>query len=430
MVSSKSVCFARRFHRPTAFPVYVLLSAAYAFCFALWATVASVYRVETAHLDPLQLVLVGTVLEAACFLCQVPTGMLADAISRKLSVLVGLVLIGMGLMLEGACARFGTILLAQVLWGVGATFMDGAQEAWIADEIGEQRVGNAYLRGAQAAQLGTLAGALASVALASVRLSLPMLLGGALLVVLALVLWQVMPEHGFTPAPRVARQSEGGIRAVTRRGQRLLSARPLLRTLLGIGVIAGMASEGFDRLAAAHLLLDVGLPPLWHFQPVTWFAVMEVGTMGLSIVATELVRRRRGTGNTRALARLLLGIDILLIASGVAFGVADNFALALAAFWSVSLLRQVYRPLYTAWLNAGLDSRVRATVLSMSGLADAGGQIVGGPFIGLLGTLASIRVAIVATSALLSPALLLFVSVLRSAASVNANCERVPREVP
>lgn len=392
----------------------MLLCGAYAFCFALWATVASVYRVETAHLDPLQLVLVGTVLEGACLLCQVPTGMFADATSRKRSIVIGLVLIGVGLMLEGSFASFGTILLAQVLWGVSATFMDGAQEAWIADEIGEARAGAAYLRGAQAGQVGTIAGALGSVALGSVRLPLPMLLGGALLVFLAWTLWVLMPEVGFTPTARTERPSWDELRIVAERSRKLLHARPLLLSILGIGAIAGMASEGFDRLAAAHFLRDLGLPPLWHFQPVTWFGVMQIGTMGLSLLATELVRRRVDTGSARALVRLLLSIDALLVAAVLGFAVAGSFALALAAFWSVSLLRQVNTALYMAWLNTGLNSRVRATVLSMAGLADAGGQIIGGPIVGLIGNLASIRAAIVATGALLSPALLLFARVLRS----------------
>ena len=37
------------------------------------------------------------------------------------------------------------MLAAQVIWGLGATFISGALEAWIADEVGEERAGHAYL---------------------------------------------------------------------------------------------------------------------------------------------------------------------------------------------------------------------------------------------------------------------------------------------
>ena len=38
---------------------------------------------------PLQLVLVGTTLELACFLFEIPTGIVADLYSRRLSVVIG-----------------------------------------------------------------------------------------------------------------------------------------------------------------------------------------------------------------------------------------------------------------------------------------------------------------------------------------------------
>ena len=60
-----------------------------------------VYQVVVAHLDPLGLLLVGSVLELTCLVLQVPTGLLADTYSRKLAVVAGTVLIGAGFMVEG-----------------------------------------------------------------------------------------------------------------------------------------------------------------------------------------------------------------------------------------------------------------------------------------------------------------------------------------
>ena len=130
-----------------AYPVYLIFEAVYAFGFSLIATINLVYQVAVAHLNPLQLVLVGTVLEAVCFITQVPTGALADVFSRRLAIVVGTVLAGAGFTLEGSIPRFGTILLAQVLWGTGATCISGAEEAWIAGEVGERRLGPVMLRG-------------------------------------------------------------------------------------------------------------------------------------------------------------------------------------------------------------------------------------------------------------------------------------------
>jgi MFS transporter, DHA3 family, tetracycline resistance protein len=68
--------------RLSAQTVYLIFSGASSLFFATIVTVNLVYQVEVAKLNPLQLVLVGTALETVYFLCQVPTGVLADVYSR------------------------------------------------------------------------------------------------------------------------------------------------------------------------------------------------------------------------------------------------------------------------------------------------------------------------------------------------------------
>src|SRR5882724_5893520 len=168
--------------------VYLILSSASTFFFTTVFTINLVYQLQVAHLGPLQLVLVGTVLEVTIFLTQVPTGALADIYSRRLAVIVGLVLMGVGSLLEGSLPHFWAILLSQVFWGVGVTCTDGADSAWIADEVGDEPLGPLLLRSSQVSSVLELLAIPLSVALASVRLNLPVLVGGGLFLVLALLL--------------------------------------------------------------------------------------------------------------------------------------------------------------------------------------------------------------------------------------------------
>ena len=77
-----------------------------------------VYQVETVGLGPLELVLVGTILELTAFLFEIPTGVVADLKSRRLSIIIGYALIGAGFVLEGSIPLFWAVAVAQVLWGV------------------------------------------------------------------------------------------------------------------------------------------------------------------------------------------------------------------------------------------------------------------------------------------------------------------------
>ena len=420
--------FFRR--RLGAYPVYLMLEAAYAVFFGMITTINLVYQVEIAHLNPLQLVLVGTMLEGVCFVTQVPTGALADLYSRRLAVVVGMVLVGAGFALEGAIARFETILLAQVLWGTGATLISGAEEAWIAGEVGEERTGHVFLRGTQAAVLGGLVGAILSVALGSVRLNLPIVVGGVLIVGLGGFLWLAMPEEQFQPTASADRTTWQALGDTLRQGGKAVRGSPLLLTILAVGAFFGMSSEGFDRLATAHFLQDFTLPALGSLKPVVWFGVMAVGAELLTLGMAEVVRRRLDTNNHRLVARFLFSIEAVQVAGVIAFALAGNFALALAAYWAYTVLRSSARPVYMAWLTQQIEPRVRATVLSMSGLVDAFGQIAGGPIVGAIGSAISLRAALVTAGAILTPVLPLFARSIRQSAPIAAEGQAAREVLP
>ncbi len=392
-----------------AYPTYLILGGASTFFFTIITTLNSVYQLEVAHLNPLQLVLVGTVLEISCFLTQVPTGVLADVYSRRLAIIIGVFLIGAGFILEGAIPLFATILLAQVLWGIGATFTDGADSAWIADEIGEERVGHAFLRATQIGQAAALIAIPISVAFGSVRLNLPILIGGGLYLLLGVFLIVFMPEQGFKPTPREDRSSWQAMADTTRDGVRLIRRRPILLTFLGITLLYGAFSEGFDRLQIAHLVDDFRFPALGNFPPVVWFGIISAVSTLLCIGATEIVRRRLDMNRHQLVSWVLFVFTALLSASVVLFALAGSFYLALAALWCASVFRTIRVPLFRAWQTQSIDPAVRATVLSIDGQTDALGQIAGGPALGALANYGSLRAALTVAGVILAPALLLFV---------------------
>jgi DHA3 family tetracycline resistance protein-like MFS transporter len=392
----------------SAYSVYLTFSGAFSLASALIGTVNMVYQVEVARLNPLQLVLVGTTLEVVAFLFQVPTGILADVYSRRLAVIAGVVLYGLAFILEGSFPVFDVILAVQVLFGIGAVMIDGAEQAWITGEVGDERAGHVFLRSTQAGLLGELVGAILSVAIASYRLNLAIVLGGVMSVLIGVYLLLFMPEQHFRPATQDELPSWKDVSQTFRNGVRVVRTSSVLLTILLIALFFGLYSEGVDRLSTAHLLADYHIPALWQFQPVVWFGVISVATTLLTLLASEIVRRRVDTARQRALIRAQLIANVAGIVSLLVFALAGNFFLALAALLSFNIYRSVNTPLFNTWFALNTDPKVRATVFSMSGQVDAIGQIAGGPPVGYIGTLFSLRAALVASSIILSPVLLLF----------------------
>lgn len=411
--------FARRL---PALTVYVLLRATTAFFFSLVFVAQLVYYVERVGLDPLQMVLVGTILEGAVFLFEIPTGILADLKSRRLSLVIGYALIGIGFLVEGAIAAFWAVALAQVLWGLGYTFTSGATQAWISDEIGSERAGEAFVRGSQAGQLGGLVGIIATMALGSLAIQAPILLGGGLFVALAGWLALVMPEAGFSPTPRDERADWGSMWHAAREVRAMTRRQPQLLLLLGIGLFYGLYSEGFDRLWNAHLLRETNFSALAGLQPVVWMGLIQVLGSLLSIVGAEWARRHVDTTSNEHLGRTLAIAAAGIIVGIVAFGLTRFFWVAIPLRWGVNVLRAVSDPLRDAWMNRQIDdSQVRATVFSVGGQADAIGQVAAGPVIGAIGKAFSTGTAIALSALLLSPVLPLYARAL--------GCQRHPARI-
>jgi DHA3 family tetracycline resistance protein-like MFS transporter len=378
------------------------------FCWALMTTVSMVFMVTVVGLDPLQMVLVGTVLELSGFLFEIPTGLIADVYSRRLSIIIGYIMVGSGYVLLGLFPRFDVVLLSQVIWGIGFTFISGATQAWISDEIGEERANRSFIVASQVGKFGLLAGIAACVALATIDMKIPIIVGSLGLVLLGVFCIFFMGEKDYKPQALENRESWKQMGDTFASGISLLRNHPVLWIIIVIAIFEGLYSEGYDRLFAPFLIESFSFPAIAGVDSVLWWGVMSAGATIFALLATEVVRRKVDTSNYRHLVLVLSISSGLLVAVMLVFATAGDFYLALIAYFAIAALRSVKAPLSAAWLNQNLTSTSRATMFSMQAQADALGQIGGGPVIGLVGKLISIQVALILATLALVPAIGLY----------------------
>ncbi len=371
-------------------------------------TVNMVFMVEVAGLDPLQMVLVGTVLEGSVFLFEIPTGVVADAVSRKLSVIIGHVMIGVGFLVLALFPSFAFILLSQVIWGIGWTFISGAYAAWLSEEMGVERANEAFLRGSQISHAAAFFGIGGAIALAHISLQLPILVGAVGVIGLAVAMCFLMRESGYEPTADGERETWQVMRRTFRSGVTEIRSRPVLVVMLGITAVFGMFSEGIDRLFTPYLIESFEFPKLAGLGSVTWWGIIAAVSSLVGLAATTVARRRVDLDDqaklTWILGLLLIAISllVLLIAN------LSGFMLVLGCYWLVGGLRSAYGPLVTAWLNRLLPAQSKATLFSMYGQSDAVGQTVGGPVIGALAKYVSIAFALGTSAVILLPSLPLY----------------------
>lgn len=322
-------------------------------------TLTLLYQVQVAHLTPAQLVIVGAVMEATCFLFEIPTSIVADLYSSRLSALIGAVFVGFGILIQGAWPSFWAIAGAQVVWGIGYTFISGAVDAWITDEVGVDAVQPLFTRYQQQHLALTVVGIVIAGVLGNVNLRVPMLVAGTGYLVLAVVMAPLMPETGFHPTPRGQRQTWSQMKSTLRTGLRAARRPGVVRSFMVVAILAGISSEVFDRLWTAHLIDTFAMPGIGGLTgAATWFTIFA-----------------------------LIGSLISLL-----------------AMWIRDAARAIAYPVQAAWLHRHVESRARATTISLTSQADAFGQVVGGPPLGGLASRTSIPIAMLVAGALFAPA--------------------------
>jgi len=405
--------------------VYLFIEFSASAFFSMMFVVTSLYEATVAGLTPVQLILVGTTLEISAFLFEVPTGIVADVYSRRLSIIIGYVLMGMGFLVEGFFPSFLPILLAQVIWGLGYTFTSGATQAWISDEIGEEGANKLFLRATQVGLFASLLGMGSAMLIGVNNVALPLQVGGVGVILIGIALMFIMPETGFHPIPREDRNTWQHMWHTFNQGVKAVRSRPRLMNIVFISLFYGLYSEGFDRLWVKHLLDHFELPVIFGNNQVAFFALLRVTGTVLTILAVRFVEKRVDSTSPLAIGRAVLVVTGTISIALLGFALSPLLLLSLGLYLVINILRNVQIPLQTAWVNQKLDSQVRATVHSMFGQVDAIGQVMGGPIVAVIASVGSAVASLVTSSLLLTPALF-FVSRANSQSENEAEVDIEP----
>jgi DHA3 family tetracycline resistance protein-like MFS transporter len=288
-------------------------------------------------------------------------------------------------------------LFAQVVFGIGLTFVSGAQDAWIADEIGEERVSQAYLRGSQVGQIAFLIGIPISTALGTIALNIPIILAGILCLVLAVFLRLIMPEEGFQRSTQEERKSWGTMFSTFKESIRLVRGRTVLIAILLISAVWGLGDSGFNNLWTVFMLENLTFPAWGSLEPVIWFGLINAVAMILGLLGNEVVLQKVDINSQTVIVRTLMFLTFLLTICMVIFGLAGNFWLAATVYCLVWTFYAIIDPMWKIWISQNVESKVRATVMSMDSQAASLGAIIGGPIIGAIGSAISLPVALVTT---------------------------------
>jgi MFS family permease len=382
-------------HARSTVSTFLWWSATWSALFRGYGLAALIYFVVDADLEPLQLVLLGTALEVSVLLAEIPTGVVADTLSRKRSIVISHVVMGVAFVLVGTTTEFVPLLLTQVMWGVGWTFTSGADVAWITDELDDgARIDGVLAARARWNLLGGVVGYAVSGALAwAFDLSTAIMVFGVGMVVTGLWVALRFTEHNFTPV------TENRLREsleIFRKGVSLSRRDSQILLVLGATLTLNSGAEAVDRLFNRRLV-DLGFPE--SANPVVWFTLLGViGLLAGAVALRYIETRVNGDGAARrfymyGVALAIVGTFVLAWAPNVWVGVAGTFVVRGLGWAIIPAVAAI-------WVNRRTTSNVRATVQSFLGQAESIGEITGGIALGVVAQASSLSVALTGSAGL------------------------------
>jgi MFS family permease len=298
-------------------------------------------------------------------LLQIPFGLLSDRVGRKIMIVTGLALFGIGSAVAAVSTSIGGVIVGRALQGVGA--VGSVILALLADLTGEES------RTAAMAMVGITIGASFLLALLAGPIVASFIgVPGIFWLMVALALAGIAITEFVVPKPpriRVHRDAEAVpalIGAVLRNGE-------LLRLDIGIFVLHAMLTASF--LVVPNLLRGtVGVAV--HDQWIVYLPVLlvAIAAMAPAIIAAEKYRHMKGVF-VSAVAALVMS-QIMLY-----FGACNSLVLlaALAAFFSAFNVMEAMLPsLITKVAPAHVKGTAMGLYSSLQFLGIFIGGIVGG----------------------------------------------------
>jgi MFS family permease len=313
---------------------------------------------------------------------EVPTGIVADTIGRRMSYLLGTVTLAAStlfyVLLWQIEAPFWEWAIASMLLGLGFTFFSGAVEAWLVDALAATgftgEIETVFGRGQIVTGAGMLTGSVAGGFIAAqVSLGAPFVLRGVVLAVMFVVAFRMMHDVGFTPEQggRPLAEMRKIAEASIEYGWRVPAVKWLMVEALFTG---GVGIYGFYALQP-YLLELYGDPEA--YQVAGLVAAVVAGAQIVGGMAAPRIRRmfKRRTS-------ALLVTATLSAASLAVMGAIESFAVVIAAVVVWGLLFAATMPIRQAYLNGLIPSRQRATILSFDSMMTSSGGVWAQPALG------------------------------------------------
>lgn len=324
--------------------------------------------------------LAESVFHVVSLLCEVPSGMAADLLGRKKTLVSGGVCMVLQSLLMAFASDLFTICFAMGLNALAMTMFSGTTTALLYDSLKQEGCEEKYIQvSANSSQISMLANAVGSMASILNRFLgfagfylLSAAFEGVSTAALALMEEPIVTKAQASRGKQTLRALPGQFTKLARNSLSILRTTPLAAKLIVSSAVVSVPSY-LTKMFLQQRLIELGWPTELLFLPLL------LG--GLACVAgTEVGRRMRCRSMRRlySVCALLCGVGTLLVGTAPAWG-------GILGMMLVQGVLEVYLLHESQKLNDAIPSDQRATLISVDGMAYSLLMIPASPLVGAVG---------------------------------------------
>lgn len=324
--------------------------------------------------------LAESVFHVVSLLCEVPSGMAADLLGRKKTLVSGGVCMVLQSLLMAFASDLFTICFAMGLNALAMTMFSGTFTALVYDSLKTEGREDEYIQvSANSSQISMLANAIGSLASLLKRFLgfagfylLSAAFEGVSTAALALMEEPIVTKAQASRGKQTLRALPGQFTKLARNSLSILRTTPLAAKLIVSSAVVSVPSY-LTKMFLQQRLIELGWPTELLFLPLL------LG--GLACVAgTEIGRRVRCRSMRRlyTACALLCGVGTLLVGAAPAWG-------GILGMMLVQGVLEVYLLHESQKLNDAIPSDQRATLISVDGMAYSLLMIPASPLVGAVG---------------------------------------------
>jgi MFS family permease len=354
-----------------------------------------------AGLDIFHVMLVNAAFSFAEFFFEVPTGVVADTLGRRVSLLFCLItLLGSTLAyvaLPVLHLGFWAFCLVSVALGLGFTFWSGAAEAWLVDAL--KHVGydgpieGVFAKSQVAYGVAMLVGTTLGGLLGQIDLRVPYVVRAVLLVPIIAIAWTRIEDLGYETRSLSLATLPAEMKSIFLGGVKHGLRHSVVRPLIFAAAVANTFMM-FGFYSWQRYFLDL------LGKELVWVNGVVAALVGASSIAGNLLMSRVAP-MIGSRTGVLIGAVAVRAVTIMACGMATSFSVAVALYLVSNFVGGIASPIRQGMINHHIPSSQRATILSVDSLFSELGSGVGQSGWGYLARRRSIGTAWVAAGAFL-----------------------------